>query len=253
MQSLGDLGPGAEALVAEVTGRERRDDPVLPGTGGPAGNAVLTAWTGLVLLVLSVAELLTLVDVRSNLSWHVAIGALLIPPALLKTASTGWRMVRYYVGHPPYRAAGPPPMALRLLGPLVVVSTLGLLASGVLLVLVGDQSSRQNLLSLAGFAVSWITIHQGFFVVWCGATGLHLLGRIIPALRLTFGSARARGVPGGPGRTSVVTACAVLAVLLAMLLVRADGSWGHDVHGRFDDGRFDDGARAPTSLSGDAV
>src|SRR3954470_5743399 len=88
--------------VEVALGRTHRDDPVLPGTGGPAGNAVLTAWTGLVLLVLGVAELLTLFDVRGLLSWHVAIGALLVPPALLKTASTGWRLVRYYTGNPPY-------------------------------------------------------------------------------------------------------------------------------------------------------
>src|ERR1700750_2681579 len=109
--------------VAEAIGRERRDNPVLPTTGGPAGNALLTAWTGLVLLVLSVGELLTLFDVRGLISWHVAIGALLIPPALMKTASTGWRLSRYYAGHPAYRESGPPPLLLRLLGPLVVLST----------------------------------------------------------------------------------------------------------------------------------
>jgi hypothetical protein len=236
MQSSGHLGAGVEALLAEATGRERRDDPVLPGTGGPAGNAVLTAWTGLVLLVLSVAELLTLVDVRGFLSWHVAIGALLVPPALMKTASTGWRILRYYVGHGPYREAGPPPMVLRLLGPLVVLSTLGLLGSGVLLVLVGDQSGRRTLVSLLGFGVSWMTLHQGFFAVWCVATGLHLLGRIVPALRLTFGPDRARGVPGGPARVAMIGASAVLAVLLAVVLVRADGGWRHDDRGRLDDG-----------------
>jgi hypothetical protein len=83
--------------VAEAVGRERRVDPVLPRTGGPAGNALLTAWTALVLLVCSLAELLTLFDVKGLISWHVAIGALLVPPAVLKTASTGWRIARYYV------------------------------------------------------------------------------------------------------------------------------------------------------------
>jgi len=52
------------------------------------------------LLVASVAELLTLVNVNGLLSWHVAIGALLVPPALMKTTSTGWRTARYYTGHP---------------------------------------------------------------------------------------------------------------------------------------------------------
>ena len=109
--------------VAEATGRETRDNPVIPGTGGPAGNVLLTAWTGLVLLALSVSEGLTLFDVRGLISWHVALGALMIPPAVMKTVSTGWRMGRYYVGSPPYQQAGPPPLLMRLLGPLLVVST----------------------------------------------------------------------------------------------------------------------------------
>jgi uncharacterized membrane protein YhaH (DUF805 family) len=246
MQSVSELGSAqVAALVAEATGRERRDDPVLPRTGGPAGNAVLTAWTGLVLLVLSVAELLTLVNVRSLLSWHVAIGALLVPPALMKTATTGWRIVRYYVGDASYRAAGPPPMALRLLGPLVVLSTLGLLGSGVLLVLVGNDSGQRSFISFLGFGVGWVTVHQGFFLVWVGATGLHLLGRIIPALMLTFGRARDLRVPGGWARSALIGTAATLAVLLAVLLVRADGSWGHDRSGR-----FDDGAPVPSLVSG---
>src|SRR5690349_11713993 len=110
--------------VSVALGREHRHDPVLARTGGPAGNAVLSAWTGLVLLVLGVAELLTLINIRGLISWHVAVGALLIPPALAKTASTGWRIVRYYRGSPAYAEAGPPPLPLRLLGPVVVVSTL---------------------------------------------------------------------------------------------------------------------------------
>jgi hypothetical protein len=53
----------AAELPAEAAGRRRRADPVLAGAGGPAGNARLTAWTGLVLLALFGAELVTLVDV----------------------------------------------------------------------------------------------------------------------------------------------------------------------------------------------
>lgn len=92
------------------------------------------------------ADLLTLFDVNGLISWHVAIGALLLPPALLKTASTSWRMARYYTRNGPYLAAGPPPMLLRLLGPLVVVSTLRLLGSGVLLVLLGPVRALESLL-----------------------------------------------------------------------------------------------------------
>ncbi len=214
--------------VAEATGRSHRPDPALPRTGGPAGNAVLTAWTGLVLLVLSFLELLTLVDVRGLVSWHVAIGALLVPPALMKTSSTGWRLIRYYSGHRSYREAGPPPLVLRLLGPLVVASTLGLLASGIWLVADGQQSARQALISGWGLRVDWISIHQGFFAVWLGATGLHLIGRLLPAVRLTLARAGMPSPAGRPARGALLAATALLAVVLAVVLVRADSSWTDD-------------------------
>ncbi len=211
--------------VAEAIGRERREDPVLGPSGGPAGNALLTAWTALVLLVGSVAELLTLFDVNGLLSWHVAIGALLVPPALLKTASTGWRIVRYYAGSATYRQAGPPPLLLRLLGPLVVASTLGLLGSGVLLVLLGESAARRPLVDLLGFRVDWVTLHQGFFAVWVVATGLHLLGRIVPALRITLGAPHGSSVPGSWARWLVLALAVASAAALAVALVHADGSW----------------------------
>ncbi|MEZ5092066.1 hypothetical protein [Nocardioides sp.] len=229
MTFLDNLPPGHVAdAVAEATGRSHRPDPALPRTGGPAGNAVLTAWTGLVILVLGVAELLTLFDVRGLVSWHVALGALLVPPALLKTATTGWRMLRYYSRSAPYVEAGPPAMLLRVLGPLVVVSTLGLLASGIWLVVDGEESARQQLFSLGGFRADWITVHQGFFAVWCVATGLHLLGRIIPALRQTVVRG---GVPHPAGttvRVALVVTALVAAAALAVVLVRADTGWTHE-------------------------
>ncbi|MGZ4604301.1 MAG: hypothetical protein ACXV0U_11985, partial [Kineosporiaceae bacterium] len=137
-------------VADEAVGKDRRHDPVTGATGGPAGNARLTGWTGLALFVLFVIETVTTLEVRGMLTWHVVVGILLIPPALLKTASTGWRILRYYTGNPDYRRAGPPPMGLRILGPLVIVTTLLLLVTGLLLILVGEQSSRQQLFSVLG-------------------------------------------------------------------------------------------------------
>jgi len=219
----------AETL-AEASGRETRDNPVLPGGGGPAGNALLTAWTALVLLALSIGELLTLFDVRGLISWHVALGALLIPPATMKTASTTWRMASYYLGRVPYREAGAPPLFMRLLGPLVVVSTLGLLATGVTLVLLGEEAARRSLVTLLGFRADWVTVHQGFFAVWAGAAGLHLLGRIIPALRTTVLRRPAAGqaVPGRWARGLWFVTMVAAAAALAVVLVHADSSWASD-------------------------
>ena len=225
--SGGALQRAVADTLAEATGRESRDNPVLAGTGGPAGNTLLTAWTALVLLALSVAELLTLFDVRGLISWHVALGALLIPPAVMKTASTGWRMASYYLGRRPYEVAGPPPLLMRLLGPLVVLSTLGLLGTGVLLILIGEEEARRTSLSLLGFRADWVTAHQAFFAVWAAAAGLHLLGRIVPALRATVlhGPGGDRAVPGRWARVLWFAVMAVGAAALAVVLVHADTSW----------------------------
>lgn len=247
MSSQPPLRPGASAqvadrvtamvgdAVAEATGRKRRLDPVVSGTGGPAGNALITAWTALVLLGGSVAELLTLFDVNGLISWHVAIGALLVPPALVKTVSTGWRAARYYTGGRPYQQAGPPPTLLRLAGPLVVVSTLGLLGSGVLLVLLGPVRAHARLIGVVGFEADWVTVHQGFFAVWVVVTSLHLLGRIVPALRITIGprGGPSDAVPGAVGRRVLLVLTALSAAALVVALVHADGGWAG--RHRFDD------------------
>jgi hypothetical protein len=130
---------GVEAIddvVDEAVGRRHRPGPVVGRTAGPAGNAQLTAWTGLLLLALVAVELVTLVDVRGLLSWHVVVGVLLVAVAALKIASTGWRFLRYYTGHRPYRQAGSPTTLLRILGPLVIASTVGVLGSGLWLIVV---------------------------------------------------------------------------------------------------------------------
>ena len=220
------LPSAAEEVVDVALVRSRRDDQVLPGSGGPAGNARLTAWTGLVLLVLFLGELLTLLDVHGLITWHLAIGVALIPPALLKTAVTGWRLVRYYLGNQPYRTAGPPPMLLRLLGPLVVLSTLALLATGVTLVLVGADSGRQPLITVLGQSISVLTLHQGSFLVWAAATGLHVLARLLPAWRTVTN--RLERVPGPRRRTALLSLSLVAIVPLVLLVLAHPGGWTQD-------------------------
>lgn len=209
--------------LATALGREHRADPVLPRTGGPSGNARLTAWTGLILLVLFIAELVTLLDVRGLISWHLALGVLLVPPALLKTATTGWRIVRYYAGNGPYREAGPPPMLLRVLGPLVVLTTLALLGTGVALVVVGDIGSRGTLVTVVGRRVDWLTVHQAAFVVWAVATGLHVLARTLPAWQLT--RIPAARVPGMGRRGLALLASGVLGLGCVGLVLQHSGGW----------------------------
>jgi hypothetical protein len=227
------VGRWVGATLSEAFGRTHREDPVAPRSGGPAGNARLTAWVGLLLLGLSLAELVTLLDVNALISWHIAIGTLLVPPALLKTASTGWRIVRYYRHDPSYRRAGPPPLILRILGPGVVASTLGLLASGLTLVILGPQSSRHVIVSALGQRVDWVTLHQALFIVWAVLTGLHVLARMVPALRLAFvRSASQPSVDGGGRRAAALIIVVVLAGISAAIVLTSTGSWNQAGHGR---------------------
>lgn len=221
-----DLRRWADDAFAEAIGRDRRHDPVLPVTGGPAGNAKLTAWTGLVLFVLFFIEGVTLLDLGRILSWHIVVGVLLVPPALLKTGSTGWRIIGYYTGRAPYRSAGPPPMLLRLLGPLVVLTTLGLLGSGLALVALGQTASRASLLTVLGQSIDFITIHQAIFVVWFGATALHTLGRLLPALRIVASPLRAEDtVPGWRYRGAALAITLLVAAIAATFVLGLSGSW----------------------------
>lgn len=219
-------GPRAITDVVETAaGRVDRRDPNLPGHGGPAGNARLTAWTGLVLLVLLAAEGLTILQIHQLVRWHIVIGVLLIPPALLKTGSTGWRIARYYAGARPYRAAGPPPAMLRLLGPLVVLSTLAVLASGLALVPLGLESSRTPITTVAGQGISPLTIHQLCFVVWFVLTTVHVLARTWPAWRIVTGATEATSVDGAPARMALLFGTLVLGAAGAAVVLAASTGW----------------------------
>ncbi len=67
----------------------RRSWRTVAGTWGPLGNERLTNSTGLVLLVLLAVETLTTLALDSFLNVHIFLGLLLIPPVVLKLASTG--------------------------------------------------------------------------------------------------------------------------------------------------------------------
>ncbi len=177
--------------MVDLDSAERLEPAPLRGrltarTGGTAGNRRLTGSTAAVLLVLLAAEGVTVLAIRPLLSVHVFVGMLLIPPILLKLGSTGYRFVRYYSGSRPYRVEGPPPPALRLLAPAVVLSTIALFATGVALIALGPRSG-----SLVG-------LHKASFVVWFIAMAAHVLGH---ALRVP-GLASADWRPGNdlPGR-----------------------------------------------------
>jgi len=200
----------AQPLAARLTG------------GGTTGNERLTTAAGAVLLVLLAALGVTIVRIHGLLWEHLFLGMLLIGPVLLKLSSTGYRFMRYYTANPRYRREGPPPPALRVLAPLVVLSTLVVFASGVALLFVGP-SSRGTL----------FPIHKVSFFVWLSLMALHVLGHL-PAmpeiLRADYGRSEGLScdVTGRAGRVLALGGALVAGLVLAVLVIPEFGPWLHD-------------------------
>jgi hypothetical protein len=158
-------------------------------SSGSDGNEQLTAIVATLLLVLLAIEGATLLNLQSLLTVHAFVGMLLIPVVALKFASTGWRMLRYYLGDEEYVRRGPPHVAVRMLvAPAMVVSTIALLATGVALLAL-DQTHG-----------TIVGLHKASFVVWLGAMSLHVLMRgfrLLPILRRRLaGTALRLGLAG---------------------------------------------------------
>lgn len=188
------------------------------GTAGVEGNARLTSSTAAIIFVLLAAEGVTIVQIGSLLSPHVFIGVLLIPPILVKIGSTSWRFMKYYLGNPQYRTKGPPNIILRLLGPVVVVLTVVVLASGVGLIFL-SSSLRQNLM----------LIHKASFVLWFVATALHVIGHYAETAQLApldWLRRSRRQVSGASPRQWLLTWSLVVGVILAVEITpHAYGWW----------------------------
>jgi len=172
----------------------------------------------MLLIGLLAVEGATLLDVRGLITLHVYLGLLLIGPVLLKCASTGYRFLRYYGRRRPYLEKGPPPLVLRVLGPVVVLSSLAVLGTGVGLIF--TRPGHHNLL---------LTLHQASFVVWFAVMVVHVLGHVLEAAVLSWREVRdprsAAGVRRRRWRAIAVAASLVAGVALASALMPSAHGW----------------------------
>lgn len=192
-------------------------EPRTRESAGVAGNARLTGSAGAVIFVLLAAEGVTILRVQRLISVHVFVGVLLVPIVLLKVATTTYRAARYYRGDRDYTRKGPPPLILRVLGPLLVVLSLAVLGTGLALLAVGRRSG-------------WIlTAHKASFIVWFGVMTVHVLGHILETPALAFADWRrgARAVHGGSVRIGVVTAAIAVGIAVAAASLDWIGGWRH--------------------------
>jgi hypothetical protein len=140
---------------------------------GVEANARLTGSVAAVLFVLLAIEGFTILEIGRLLGLHVFIGMMLLPLVLVKTATTGYRFARYYTGNPAYVRRGPPPLILRLLGPVVGVLTFAVLVTGV--VLLWAPTSWQD---------TTLFLHKATFILWFCAMTVHVLGHLVDTYRL---------------------------------------------------------------------
>lgn len=187
-------------------------------TGGVEGNERLTAMTGAVLLVLLAAEGITIVLKRQLITQHFFIGMLLCGPVLVKLGSTVYRFARYYTGSAPYIRKGPPAPLLRLLGPAVIFTSVGVIGSGIALGFAGPGNSL------------WLFAHKAFFVLWFGAMSIHVLAYAPKLPRLlsnrSAGRDRVHAVLAGAGRRwALLTTSLVIGLVLALATYHLAWRW----------------------------
>ena len=192
---------------------------------GTTGNEQLTAVTGVLLIVLLAALGVTILRIGQLIWLHLFLGFLLVGPVLLKMASTGYRFFRYYTGDRLYVSKGPPQIILRLIAPVVVLTTVAVFGSGIALMFVAP-AHRGTLLLL----------HKASFIVWLGATGLHVLGHL-PSLKPSLRAVPLSGADGGSGaagRWIALAGALVGGLVLAVVLIphfslwTAPGAFPHD-------------------------
>jgi hypothetical protein len=185
---------------------------------GPAGNEHFTALLGTVLFVLLAVEGVTIVALGMLVVPHIVLGFALIGPLLFKMGSTVYRFFRYYTGSQPYRQAGPPAPFPRVIGPLVLILSAAVIATGVALVLVpaGDRASMY----------SW---HKATFIAWFIVMTGHVLWYIWRIPRIVGADVAPRAtsdvVPGRGLRLTGVATALVLGLVIAGLTAHLATPW----------------------------
>jgi hypothetical protein len=186
---------------------------------GPEGNERLTAMTGALLLALFAGEGLTILSIRQLLTVHFFLGMLLIGPVALKIASTCYRFARYYTGATPYVTKGPPALLLRLLGPLVIITSMAVIGTGVALAFTGQRGL-------------WLFAHKASFVLWFGVMTIHVVAHALRLPRLLshqFGGRTRTALAGRRARWLLLTASVAGGLVIAVLTLHLAARWGVNV------------------------
>lgn len=182
------------------------------------GNERLTALAGAVLLVLILVELVSSANLHVGLAIHIFVGVLLVGPLVIKIASTFYRFLCYYTGSPAFVRRGPPRLLLRVLAPLLLVTTLVVIGSGIGLVVTGPAQAGP-LLPMHNFSV----------LVWLSMIAIHVFAYLWRTPRLVaddWSKPSSRSlVPGRWLRIGVNLGALLLGAVVAILLFPSATPW----------------------------
>ena len=179
--------------------------------------------TGAVLLAGFAVEGLTILELNRLLWLHFALGFLLLGPVLLKICSTLYRFARYYTGSEPYLRKGPPAPLLRILGPLVILTSVAVLGTGVILAIAGPGQGY------------WLFLHKAAFVLWFAIMTVHVAAYAprLPRLLLRGNDGGHPGpsaAPGGPARYLALGVALTAGVLVAAVTMHLSSEWTGGFH-----------------------
>jgi len=136
----------------------------------------------------------------------------------IPVSAAGWRMeppvsvpIPNGTWYAATAAADPPLLDLRLLAPVVVVSTVVVFWTGVALWVAGN--------SPGWLGRSWLSWHKLSFIVWIFATGIHVLAYIVRAGNLGLADL-GRPIRGALTRQGLLAAGLVAGLVLALVMMK---------------------------------
>jgi hypothetical protein len=199
-------------MLDRLTDEQQTGEAVADGV---EGNARLTGATGAALFVLLGAEGITILRIHDLITLHVFVGMIIATFVLTKLSTVGYRFVRYYLGDPAYVRKGAPHPILRVDGPIVVLTTIAVLATGI----AGLASGR---------SARWlIDLHKASFILWFVAMTVHVLGHTLDTPALAMADYRATRMAqrhSGTWLRRFATASTLLTGL-ALAVVTVNSGW----------------------------